>query len=127
MIVLATDTQVYWAGTRYLWTITVVFACVVLVSRYNGRFAHLRVVDWVATRSYAIYLTHTLVMYRIYENTVGVVGQTGAIVCVLLGCALVSEVVYRGVEVPAARWISTRWLTPARTVAAEPATTGPRA
>lgn len=115
VIVMATDIQVYWAGTRYLWTIMVVFACVVLVSRYNGRFARLAVVDWVATRSYALYLTHTLVMYRIYENTVGFVGTTGAIVCLLIGCGLVAEVLYRGVEVPAARWISTRWLAPNRT------------
>ncbi len=127
VIVLATDTQVYWAGTRYLWTITVVFACVVLVSRYDGRFAHLRSVNWVATRSYAIYLTHTLVMYRIYENTVGVVGQTGAIVCLLIGCGLVAEVVYRAVEVPAARWISTRWLNRNREAVAQPVGTGPRA
>lgn len=122
VIVLAADTQVYWAGSRYLWTITVVFASVVLVSRYNGRFAHLRVVDWVATRSYAIYLTHTLVMYRVYENTVGFVGRTGAVVCLLVGCGLAAELLYRFVEVPAARWISTRWLAPARAPVVEKAT-----
>jgi peptidoglycan/LPS O-acetylase OafA/YrhL len=118
---------VYWAGTRYLWTITVVFACVVLLSRYDGRLARLRVVHWTATRSYAIYLVHTLVMYRAYENTVGFVGTTGAIVCLLLACALAAELLYRGVELPAARWISTRWLAPKQAVVAERATTGTHA
>jgi len=103
---------VYWAGTRYLWTIVVVFAAVVLFARYDGRLARLAVVEWVATRSYCIYLTHTLVMYRIYENTVEIVGMTGAIVLVILGCGLVAEVFYRGIEVPAARWIKARWLSP---------------
>lgn len=114
VIVMATDIQVYWAGSRYLWTIMVVFACVVLVSRYDGRLARNTAVKWVASRSYAIYLTHTLVMYRIYENTVDLVGTTGAIVLLLIGCGLVAEVVYRTVEVPAARWISARWLAPER-------------
>lgn len=112
VIVMATEIQVYWAGTRYLWTIVVVFAAVVLFARYDGRLARLAVVEWVATRSYCIYLTHTLVMYRIYENTVEIVGMTGAIVLVILGCGLVAEVFYRGIEVPAARWIKARWLSP---------------
>lgn len=122
MIVLATDMQVYWAGSHYLWTISVVFAVVVLLSRYDGRIGRLRVVHWVSTRSYAIYLVHTLVMYRIYENTVGFVGMTGAVICLLLGVALVSELVYRGVEVPAARWISNQWLHPKRPAVAEEVT-----
>ncbi|NLU63810.1 acyltransferase [Rhodococcus sp. HNM0563] len=119
VIVLATDMQVYWAGSHYLWTICVVFAVVVLLSRYDGRLGRLRVVHWVSTRSYAIYLVHTLVMYRIYENTVGFVGMTGAVICLIIGVALVSELVYRGVEVPAARWIGSRWLHAKRPAAAE--------
>ncbi|MFD6859328.1 acyltransferase family protein [Rhodococcus sp. NPDC060090] len=119
VIVLATDMQVYWAGSHYLWTISVVFAVVVLLSRYDGRLGRLRVVRWVSTRSYAIYLVHTLVMYRIYENTVGFVGMTGAVICLLIGVGLVSELVYRGVEVPAARWISNRWLRSKRPAVAE--------
>lgn len=112
VIVMATDINVYWSGTRYLWTVSVVFAAVVLVARYDGRFARSAVVSWVATRSYCIYLTHTLVMYRIYENTVGLVGTTAAIVLLLIGCGLVAEALYRSVEVPAAHWIKSRWLTP---------------
>jgi len=51
-------------------------------------------------------------MYRIYENTVGLVGTTAAIVLLLIGCGLVAEALYRSVEVPAAHWIKSRWLTP---------------
>ncbi|MEU5841215.1 acyltransferase [Rhodococcus sp. NPDC047139] len=112
VIVMATDINVYWSGSRYLWTVIVIFAAVVLVARYDGRFAHSPAVVWVATRSYCIYLTHTLVMYRIYENTVGIAGTTVAIALVLIGCGLVAEVLYRTVEVPAAQWIKNRWLAP---------------
>ncbi len=112
VIHLATDYQVYWAGSRYLWTIVVVTACVVLISRIDGRFARSRVLHWTATRSYAIYLVHTLVLYRVYENTVAHLGRTGAVLAFLVVCAAVSELLYRGVEVPAARWISARWLPP---------------
>ena len=57
---------------------------------------------WIATRSYAIYLLHTLILYRVYENTVGSFGKTGAVLAFLLVTALASEVLYRFVEVPAA-------------------------
>ena len=112
---VATDYQVYWAGSRYLWTIVVVAAAVVLLARYDGRLAHTRVVYWTATRSFAIYLVHTLVLYRVYENTVGYVGRTGAVLAFVVVCALVSEALYRFVEVPAGRWITERWIrrTPA--------------
>src|SRR5690606_36784650 len=112
VIVMATGINVYGSGTRYLWTVSEVFAAVMRVARYDGRFASSAVVSWVATRSYCIYLTHTLVMYRIYENTVGLVGTTAAIVLLLIGCALVAEALYRSVEVPSAHWIKSRWLTP---------------
>ncbi len=104
---VATDYQVYWAGTRYLWTIVVVTATVVLLARYDGRLARSRVVYWTATRSFAIYLVHTLVLYRVYENTVGHLGRTGAVLAFAVVCGLVSEALYRFVEVPAGRWITT--------------------
>lgn len=101
----ATHSQVYWAGDRYLWTIVVVTACVLILGRYDGPAARWSVVRWTATRSYAIYLVHTLVLYRVYENTVGYVGRTGAVVAFLVVCAAVSEALHRWVEVPGARWI----------------------
>lgn len=125
VVVFATEMNVYWAGKAYLWTIVLVFACVVILARQDSRLGRSRVVHWVATRSYAIYLVHTLVMYRIYENAVGYTGTTGAIVLMLLGIALVSEVLYRFVEVPAARWISNRWLAPKRAATTEEKTTVP--
>ncbi|QTJ66587.1 acyltransferase [Rhodococcus sp. ZPP] len=106
VIHLATDFRVYWAGEHYLWTFAVVTACVVLVGRYDGPAAHWAVVRWTATRSYAIYLVHTLVLYRVYEHTVGHFGATGAIVVFLLVTALISEALYRWVELPASRWVA---------------------
>lgn len=110
---LATDIRVYWAGDRYLWTITVVTALVVLLGRWRGGPTRWAVVRWTATRSYAIYLVHTLILYRVYENAVGPFGRTGAIVAFLIATAIVSEVLYRWVELPAARWLAERTRRPA--------------
>lgn len=55
---------------------------------------------WTATRSYAIYLVHTLILYRVYEHTVGSFGETGAVIAFLVVTALVSEAMYRWVESP---------------------------
>ncbi|WP_420753246.1 acyltransferase family protein [Rhodococcus sp. O3] len=118
---IATDYQVYWAGSRYLWTIVVVTATVVLLARYDGRLAHSRIVYWTATRSFAIYLVHTLVLYRVYENTVGHLGRTGAVLAFVVVCALVSEALYRCVEVPAGRWITDRWVRRVPAAGAAPA------
>ncbi|WP_124392088.1 acyltransferase [Rhodococcus wratislaviensis] len=108
VIRLATDFRVYWAGDHYLWTFAVVTACVVLVGRYDGPAAHWAVVRWTATRSYAIYLVHTLILYRVYEHTVGSFGETGAVIAFLVVTALVSEALYRWVEVPATGWVTAR-------------------
>ncbi|QNG20877.1 acyltransferase [Rhodococcus triatomae] len=108
VIVLATDYRVYWAGESYLWTIAVVAAAVVLIGRYQGPASRWALVRWTSQRSFAIYLIHTLVLYRVYENTVGFVGPTGAVVAFLLVTAVVADVMYRWVEVPATRWLSAR-------------------
>lgn len=108
LVRLATEIHVYWAGDRYLWTIAVVTVLVLVLGRYRGWPARWAVVHWTATRSYAIYLVHTLILYRVYENTVGPLGRTGAVIAFLLVTAAVSEVLYRWVEVPAARWIGRR-------------------
>ncbi|QCQ94054.1 acyltransferase family protein [Rhodococcus sp. SGAir0479] len=108
LVRLATEIHVYWAGDRYLWTIAVVTALVLVLGRYRGRPTRWSVVRWTATRSYAIYLVHTLILYRVYENTVGSLGRTGAVLVFLAVTAAVSELLYRGVEVPAARWIAGR-------------------
>ncbi len=76
---LATDIRVYWAGDRYLWTIT---AVTVLVC---GTRTVARQPDTLDGRPldrdsrYAIYLVHTLILYRVYENAVGPLGRTGAV------------------------------------------------
>nr|WP_305093369.1 acyltransferase [Prescottella sp. R16] len=105
---LATEYRVYWAGDRYLWTIAVVTALVLVLGRYRGRPTRWAIVRWTATRSYAIYLVHTLILYRVYENTVDLLGRTGAIIAFLIVTAAVSDAVYRWIEVPAARWIGER-------------------
>lgn len=108
VVSLATEYRVYWAGDRYLWTITVVTALVVALARYRGAPTRWTVVRWIATRSYAIYLVHTLILYRVYENTVTALGPTGAVLAFLAVTAAVSDALYRWVEVPAARWLRER-------------------
>ncbi|TXG92384.1 acyltransferase [Rhodococcus rhodnii] len=109
VVAIASDYRVYWAGERYAWTIAVVAAVVVLLARYDGPLARLSFVRWTATRSYTIYLVHTLVLYRVYENAVDVVGPTGAIVAFVVATCVVAEALYRFVEVPAARRILSWW------------------
>ncbi|MFD4294662.1 acyltransferase family protein [Rhodococcus sp. NPDC058532] len=105
VVLLATDIRAYWAGDRYLWTIVVVASAVLALARYDGPIARWSVVRWTGTRSYAIYLLHTLILYRAYDWTVGLVGKTGAVVVFLAATAVASELLYRAVEVPAGRWI----------------------
>lgn len=108
VVELATELHAYWAGDRYLWTITVVTATVVALAHCRGSIASSRAVHWVGTRSYAIYLLHTLILYRVFEHTAGWFGTTGAIVAFLIVTAVAAEVAYRVVEVPAGRWITDR-------------------
>lgn len=108
VIRLATDFRVYWAGEHYLWTFAVVTACVVLIGRYDGPATRWPVVRWTAERGYVIYLVHTLILYRVYENAVGYLGTTGAVTVFLAVTAVVAEVVYRWVELPATRWVAAR-------------------
>ncbi|WP_198163286.1 acyltransferase family protein [Rhodococcus sp. WMMA185] len=108
LIQLATDFRVYWAGNRYLWTFFVITLCVVLIGRYNGPVTRWAVIRWTAQRSYAIYLVHTLILYRVYNVTVDSLGATGAVIAFLVATALVSEALYRWVEVPATRWVAAR-------------------
>lgn len=103
---IATDFRMYWAGDRYLWTIAMVTACVVLFGRYGGQANNWALVRWTSTRSYTIYLVHTLVLYRVYAATVDHVGKTGAVVAFVLVMAAVAEALYRWVEVPGARKIA---------------------
>ena len=105
VVLIATDIRAYWAGDRYLWTIAVVAAAVLVLARYDGPIAHWSVVRWTGTRSYAIYLLHTLILYRAYDLAVGALGKTGAVIVFLAATAVASELLYKLVEVPAGRWI----------------------
>ncbi|MFD1812216.1 acyltransferase family protein [Rhodococcus gannanensis] len=107
VVLLATDIRAYWAGDRYLWTIAVVAAAILLLARYDGAITRLSVIRWTGTRSYAIYLLHTLILYRAYDWTVDTLGKTGAVVVFLAATAVAAEVLYKVVEVPAGRWIGT--------------------
>ncbi len=108
---LATDIHAYWAGDQYLWTIVVVTGLVLILGRYDGRVAQWSFIRWTGTRSYAIYLVHTLILYRVYEHVVPYTGPTGAVVAFLAVTAVVSEIVYRWVETPAATWLNRRFLS----------------
>ncbi len=106
---LATAVHAYWAGDQYLWTILVTTGLVLLLGRYSGRLSNSRIVRWTGTRSYAIYLVHTLILYRVYEHVVPITGPTGAVVAFLIVTAAVSEAMYRWIETPAARWLNGRF------------------
>lgn len=111
---LATDVHAYWAGDQYLWTIIVVTGLVLVLGKYDGRAAGLWIVRWTGTRSYAIYLVHTLILYRVYENVVPYTGPTGAVLAFVLVTAAVSEALYRWVEKPTATWLNGRLRRPVR-------------
>ncbi|WP_235916051.1 acyltransferase family protein [Antrihabitans cavernicola] len=116
---LASGWDAYGAGVEhYLWTMAVVSAVVLLLATHGGPLAQARVVKWLATRSYAIYLVHTLVLYRAYDMTVGFFGKTGAIVVFLVIAGLCSEALYRWVEVPCAKWITGRYRARTERIAA---------
>jgi peptidoglycan/LPS O-acetylase OafA/YrhL len=106
---LATDFHAYWAGDQYLWTIIVVTGLVLTLGRYDGRVAHWQIIRWTGTRSYAIYLVHTLILYRVYENVVPLTGPTGAVIAFVVVTAVASEIIYRWVETPAARYLNGRF------------------
>ncbi len=74
---LATDIRVYWAGDRYLWTITAVTVLVVALGRWRGSPTRWTVVRWTATRSYAIYLVHTLIRTGCTRTAVGPLAGRG--------------------------------------------------
>ncbi|MGW0040831.1 acyltransferase family protein [Rhodococcus sp. NPDC003348] len=105
VVLLATDLRAYWAGDRYLWTIAVVAVAVLTLARHDGPIARWSVIRWTGTRSYAIYLLHTLILYRAYDWTVGLFGKTGAVLVFLAVTAAAAELLYRAVEVPAGRWV----------------------
>jgi peptidoglycan/LPS O-acetylase OafA/YrhL len=110
VIRFATDIDAFHVGQHaHMWTVLLIAGTVLLLARYDGRFARSRIVDWMATRSYTIYLLHTLVLYRIYALLAPHVGSTVAVAVFLLITGLVADAVYRWVEVPAARWITARW------------------
>jgi peptidoglycan/LPS O-acetylase OafA/YrhL len=86
----------------------VVAILLLTLGNWNGPTTRSALVHWVGTRSYAIYLVHTLILYKVYQLTVGWVGKTGAIMAFLAVTAVVSEIGYRWIEIPAGRWLASR-------------------
>lgn len=109
VVQVATEVHAYWAGNSYMWTILVVTGMVLLLGRYDGRAANGVIIRWTGTRSYAIYLLHTLILYRVYQLVVPYAGPTGAVVAFMAVTAVASEIVYRWVETPAARWLNAKF------------------
>ncbi|MGB6179720.1 MAG: acyltransferase [Rhodococcus sp. (in: high G+C Gram-positive bacteria)] len=93
----------------HLWTVLVLITTVVFVARTDTAFGRSRVVHWMATRSYTIYLVHTLVLYRIYSLVEPHLGPTAAVAVFAAVTFVLSDVIYRYVETPAARWIASHW------------------
>lgn len=102
----ATDTHSYWGGDHYLWTMFVITGCVLLVARRDSRFSRSPIVHWLGTRSYPIYLVHTLILYRVFDHVAVQFGPTAAVVVFLIITGAVSEALYRWVEVPTNRWLT---------------------
>lgn len=102
---MATEMGVYWAGTRYLWTMVVVTGLVMSVGQYKGRLNDWPPVHWLSSRSFGIYLLHTLMLYSIFNWAAPHVGTTGAVIVFLVALFLAVEVFYRLVEQPAGRWV----------------------
>ena len=102
---MAAEMGVYWAGTRYLWTMVVVTGLVMVVGKYQGRLNDWGPVHWLSSRSYGIYLLHTLLLYSIYNLAEPHVGTTGAVLAFLLALFLAVEAFYRWFEQPAGRWV----------------------
>ena len=116
VLTMAQDMHAYGLDKHYVRTMILVAVCVAVLAKRNGPVARSAVVRWIGTRSYAIYLVHTLILYRTYELTVGKLGTTGAIVAFLIVTAVVSEILYRWVELPGGRWISRTFLTKERMI-----------
>jgi peptidoglycan/LPS O-acetylase OafA/YrhL len=109
VIRLAIDVHTFWMGETYLWSLLVVTGTVLLLARYDGPITRWPIIGWIGTRSYAIYLIHTLVLYRIYAAVEPHFGPTAAVLAFLTGTAALAEIIYRWIELPAARHISTRY------------------
>ncbi|WP_081605907.1 acyltransferase family protein [Rhodococcus sp. AW25M09] len=106
VIRLAMEARAFWTSDRYLWTLFVIVATVVVLARYDGPITRWPVIRWIGTRSYGIYLIHTLILYRIYATVEPHFGPTVAVIAFLIGTAAIAEIMYRWIELPAARWIS---------------------
>lgn len=105
---MATEMGVYWAGTRYLWTLVVVSGLVLVVGKYQGRLNDWGPVHWLSSRSYGIYLLHTLMLYSIFNFAEPYLGTTGAVVAFLIVLFVAVEGFYRWIEQPAGRWVGRR-------------------
>ncbi|MEU3474951.1 MULTISPECIES: acyltransferase [unclassified Rhodococcus (in: high G+C Gram-positive bacteria)] len=109
VIRLAIEVHTFWMGDTYLWTLLVVTGTVLILARYNGPITRWPVIRWIGTRSYAIYLIHTLVLYRIYATVEPHLGPSAAVLAFLAGTAALAEIMYRWIELPAARHISAQY------------------
>lgn len=106
-----TDTQeahAYGIDQHYVRTMVVVALLVVAFAKLSGPVARSSVLHWIGTRSYAIYLLHTLILYRVFDYTIAAVGTTGSVVIFLIVTGLAAEALYRWVEVPGERFITRR-------------------
>lgn len=106
VIRLAIEVHTFWMGDTYLWTLLVITGTVLILARYDGPITRWPVIRWIGTRSYAIYLIHTLVLYRIYATVEPHLGPSAAVLAFLAGTAFLAEIMYRWIELPAARHIS---------------------
>ncbi|AOS60916.1 acyltransferase family protein [Actinoalloteichus hymeniacidonis] len=93
-------------------TLLLVVLITLLLLGAKGRFVRSKWIAALAKRSYAIYLVHLNVSYPVLRATVAELGLTLGMIIALLAVAVVTELLYRFVEVPVynrfRRWESAR-------------------
>lgn len=104
-------------GQAYPRTLLIVVLLVLLALRADGRLVRSPVIATIAKRTYAVYLVHIPISFALFHVLNPVVGPWLAVAVAVLCVAVASELLYRFVEDPVARWYRRR--TQARTARQE--------
>ncbi|MFJ5987736.1 acyltransferase family protein [Lentzea sp. NPDC092896] len=104
-------------GQAFPRTLLIVVLIMLLAIRADGKLVRSPVVAAIAKRTYAVYLVHIPISFALFHVITPAVGSWLAVAFALLCVAVASELLYRFVEDPVARWYRRR--TKARTAKPE--------